>query len=204
MFMKMRDFVLQHPPRSRHVEDIVEMGRNVVEEKLKWKNYDGALHDRKNKGTKDRRQKETSELLGSGGKREAADKKAPGDAGGVPCCDQDGPLPVSSQGRTVAESLVRLSPVQVCASLKNSTSTKLDYILNEVLLYDVEEKFLLFLERPAILSFIAEALNLVSIWYLEFSGQKKSEYWQTVLTTIETSNLYGVLLLELKYGARGS
>ncbi|KAI0739822.1 hypothetical protein C8Q80DRAFT_1274848 [Daedaleopsis nitida] len=57
MFMKMRDFVSQHPPRSRHVEDIVEMGRNVVESELRRRKYDAALQYRKNKGTKDRRTK---------------------------------------------------------------------------------------------------------------------------------------------------
>ncbi|KAI8982894.1 P-loop containing nucleoside triphosphate hydrolase protein [Trametes punicea] len=104
--------------------------------------------------------------------------------------------------RMVASSLLRLSPV-ADVRIRNSTSTKLDYILNEVLTYGAEDKFLIFSESSAKLAFVAEAFDLCKIKYLSFSGQHTREERQSIIMTFETSELYRVLLLELKHGARG-
>lgn len=74
---------------------------------------------------------------------------------------------------------------------------------NQVLTYGTEEKFLIFSESQATLAFIGEAFDLCRIKYLSFSGQHNREERQSMITTFETSDLYRVLLLELKYGARG-
>ena len=49
----------------------------------------------------------------------------------------------------------------------------------------------------------AEALDLIRMKYLEFSGKLKREQRQTMITTFETSELYRVILMELKHGALG-
>ena len=70
-------------------------------------------------------------------------------------------------------------------------------------MYSVEEKFLVFSESPATLSFISDALDLVGVKSLQFGGKLKREERQAIVTTFETSELYRVLLMELKHGARG-
>ena len=82
-------------------------------------------------------------------------------------------------------------------------AASLAYRSRQVLTYGAEEKFLIFSDSPATLSFIAEALDLVRVKYLEFSGKLKREHRQTIITTFETSELYRVFLMELKHGARG-
>ncbi|KAI0332592.1 hypothetical protein GY45DRAFT_1369061 [Cubamyces sp. BRFM 1775] len=119
--------------------------------------------------------------------------------------DGDSPSPVNQDDPSqhmVASSLLRLSPL-AGVRIRNSLSTKLDYILNEVLTYGTEEKFLIFSQSPSVLSFVAEALDLFKIKHLSFSGQHSREERQSMITTFETSELYRVLLLELKHGARG-
>ena len=71
---------------------------------------------------------------------------------------------------------------------------------SQVLLHGPNEKFLIFSESPAILAFIAEAFDLFKIKYLQFSSSRRG---QSVATTFETSADCRVLLMELKYGARG-
>ena len=73
----------------------------------------------------------------------------------------------------------------------------------QVLTYGHDEKFLIFSQSPSVLSFVAEAFDLFKIKYLSFSGQHSREERQSIITTFETSDLYRVLLLELKHGARG-
>ena len=73
----------------------------------------------------------------------------------------------------------------------------------QVLLYNADEKFLIFSESPATLSFISDALDLIGVKSLLFGGKLKREERQALVTTFETSELYRVLLMELKHGARG-
>ncbi|KAI9068581.1 hypothetical protein FKP32DRAFT_1587558 [Trametes sanguinea] len=118
---------------------------------------------------------------------------------------QEGPSSLHSNDpsqRLVASSLLRLSPV-AGVRIRNSTSTKLDYILNEVLTYGSDEKFLIFSESPTTLNYVGEALDMCRVKYLSFCGHHSREERQSMITTFETSELYRVLLLELKQGARG-
>ncbi|RDX46999.1 hypothetical protein OH76DRAFT_1465208 [Lentinus brumalis] len=210
--LKLRDFIMAHPLRP--LPGIIEMGHTVVEEERRWKELE-ELHTRlKKKGSKERRPKnEAANSLGSL-KRATAEKKleelrreyyavaarlSSADTGdeGAPVQKDD-----ASSQRKVASTLLRLSPV-AGVRIGNSTSTKLDYILNEVLTHSTGEKFLIFSESAATLSFVAEALDLVRVKYLEFSGKLKREQRQAIITTFETSEGYRVLLMELKHGARG-
>ncbi|RPD56352.1 hypothetical protein L226DRAFT_538078 [Lentinus tigrinus ALCF2SS1-7] len=205
----LRDFIVKHPLRP--LAGIVEMGHTVLEEERRLKEFEELHSELKKKGKRSR--DEAANSLGSL-KRATAEKKLEElrvehqaaaarltsfsiGEGAAPGRRED-----SSSQWKVASTLLRLSPV-AGARVKNSTSTKLDYILNEVLSHSTEEKFLIFSESPATLAFIAEAFELFKIEYLEFSGKLKREHRQTIVTTFETSDRFRVMLMELKHGARG-
>ncbi|PCH37686.1 hypothetical protein WOLCODRAFT_95637 [Wolfiporia cocos MD-104 SS10] len=98
--------------------------------------------------------------------------------------------------------LLGLSPV-AGIRIGNSTSTKLDYILNEVLQHASTVKFLIFSASPLTLSHVADGLALIGTKYLQFTTKVKPKQREQLITTFETSELYRVLLMELKHGARG-
>ncbi|KAI0086370.1 SNF2 family N-terminal domain-containing protein [Irpex rosettiformis] len=85
--------------------------------------------------------------------------------------------------------------------LRNTTSAKLNYILNEVQLYASKSKFLIFSKSPLTLMYIAEALAVMGIQYKHTIQNLRA--LQHDVTTFETSEAYRVFLMELKHGARG-
>ena len=228
--IKLRDFIMKHPLKP--LAGIIEMGHTVVEEERRWQELDELHSHLKHKGPRERRRKdEAANSLGSL-KRATAEKKleelrrqyqaAAARLTSASTGEEAEPIrkeDASSQ-RKVASALLRLSPV-ANVRIKNSTSTKLDFIIHDVrvlfpsigtslttfhrqvLAHSADEKFLIFSESPATLAFIAEAFDLVRIAYLQFSGKLKREERQAMVTTFETSEHYRVLLMELKHGARG-
>ncbi|KAH9848857.1 P-loop containing nucleoside triphosphate hydrolase protein [Lenzites betulinus] len=209
---ELRKSVTQRPLSSIH--QISENGRTYIEKEQAYQEY-LRLQDRKKKSTREKapesdrktrsfesevrkKQQEKKDEM----KREMDAALARLNAAFSGEEGASGTPPRDAANRTVQSAMLRLSPV-AGVRIRNSTSTKLDYILHEVLTYGAEDKFLIFSESAATLSFIAESFDLCRIKYLSFSGQHDREERQSMITTFETSDLYRVLLLELKYGARG-
>ena len=108
------------------------------------------------------------------------------------------------------------------ANIFSTPSTKLNYILNEVSgnvlsiilcaaddcmdqvqQYSNKEKFLIFSAQPLVLAHIAEGLELMRVPHLSYRSTIPAKVCKSNLLSFETSILYRVLLMELKYGARG-
>ncbi|KAF7986509.1 hypothetical protein HWV62_31335 [Athelia sp. TMB] len=84
-----------------------------------------------------------------------------------------------------------------------STSTKLDYILEQVLRYSTKEKFLVFSESPLTLEYIHEGLKLVEVQALLATRCKNPREREDYVRTFQTSETHRVFLLEFKHAARG-
>ncbi|KAL1937641.1 hypothetical protein VTO73DRAFT_13027 [Trametes versicolor] len=208
--VEMRKTVKERPLSS--VAKISENGRAYVEREQAYREW-LRLQDRKKKSARDRSESDKQSIaLDAAARKKAKDKKeemkremeaALARLNAAFSGDENASATARDPSqRTVESAMLSLSKAAPIRIL-NSTSTKLDYILHEVLTYGTEEKFLIFSESQATLAFIGEAFDLCRIKYLSFSGQHNREERQSMITTFETSDLYRVLLLELKYGARG-
>ncbi|KAI0273498.1 hypothetical protein BC834DRAFT_854101 [Gloeopeniophorella convolvens] len=89
------------------------------------------------------------------------------------------------------------------ARLVTSKSSKLNYLLKEVLTYSLKEKFLIFSGMPLTLAHVADALALAGVMFLQYTTASPVHVRQQYVTTFETSDKYRVFLMELKHGSRG-
>lgn len=76
-------------------------------------------------------------------------------------------------------------------------------MLEEIQRFGRAEKFLVFSESPLTLAHIGEGLDLLNIQYLSYTGAGKPKLREQIPVTFETAPLYRVMLMELKFGARG-
>ena len=82
---------------------------------------------------------------------------------------------------------------------------KLKYLVpsHKVLQYGGDEKFLIFSKSPLSLVHLSEALQVANIAFLEYTSSCDVELRRRNLNHFNSMSLYRVLLMELKYGARG-
>ncbi|KAH8117115.1 hypothetical protein DFH11DRAFT_1505319 [Phellopilus nigrolimitatus] len=111
-------------------------------------------------------------------------------------------IPASPSKPESLRATAEFLPMSPIAKMRvgNSTSSKLNYILDEVRKYAATEKILIFSSQLFNLVHISEGLDLLGVKYLHFMDAKQRDQW---LTTFETSETYRVFLMELEHGARG-
>ncbi|OBZ69321.1 hypothetical protein A0H81_10948 [Grifola frondosa] len=183
-------FLMSAPTAS--LARIVSFGDDVKEEERKREELSRALQRRKKKGSR-------------AAKDADADVQNAHDSVGRATSQEK--LEEMRRELQAAEARVNASFDSVLSSRRRqdrgTTSSKLDYMLNEILQHSSEEKFLIFSASVSTLAFIAEALDVIRVKYLEYNSLLRRHFRQDVVTTFETSDLYRVLLMELKHGARG-
>jgi len=76
-------------------------------------------------------------------------------------------------------------------------------ISHKVLQHGGDEKFLIFSKSPLSLTHLSESLQVANIAFLEYTSSCDVELRRRNLSHFNSMPLYRVLLMELKYGARG-
>ncbi|TFY64960.1 hypothetical protein EVJ58_g2267 [Rhodofomes roseus] len=212
--LRFKQFVLRHPLYS--VDRLVLGGKDVQEEerqrlalqrmedarkKKRKRKSEGSAHRKEVEtvkhvvATPEKREELRKEYLASWEKLqkhyEQDDEHAHSQSGSAP-----------ARPKTTSSWLLASSPM-ASVRVGKSTSTKLDYIINEIRQHSADEKFLIFSRSPLTLAYVSEGLELMGMKYLQFTTKVPREQRQHNIVTFETSELYRVFLMELQHGARG-
>lgn len=118
--------------------------------------------------------------------------------------DQDSSVnpDISQRWAPEKERILKSSPLAV-VQIGTSASSKMDYILSQIKRYAAKEKFLIFSGSQLTLEHTAEGLNLAGVKCLSYTSSVNIRQREQYVMTFETSELYRVMLMDLKHGARG-
>lgn len=89
------------------------------------------------------------------------------------------------------------------ARIVGTVSRKLTYLINKILEHHKTEKTLIFLEDRDVAWYIAQALEILGVEHLSYSGSLSPERRATHLSVFQNSEKYRVLLMELNQAAHG-
>ncbi|KZS89961.1 hypothetical protein SISNIDRAFT_488820 [Sistotremastrum niveocremeum HHB9708] len=167
---------------SGSLENLIQDGQKAVEEDIAREHYLQELEKRKKNGKRKR-----DELEIEKNKAKVVQKVAE----------------VTSPQRPVIPALGQHDETLLeQTSVSRPISSKLNWILREVLAYPTE-KFLIFSASPLTLAHVAEGLDVVGIPHLLFSSATHRKAREHLPTSFETSDRLRAFLMELKHGARG-
>ncbi|CCM03805.1 uncharacterized protein FIBRA_05953 [Fibroporia radiculosa] len=203
---KLREYVIRHPMAP--IQNIIRRGQDIREEERE-KRYQEIVLSKKKKDPNDTRRKEReavkqAEALGKQTELQQQLLDLPRKPQTVYSYEIKKDLDSGNIKLVQRKVLGQHTPSPLEGwRLGNSTSTKLDYILKEVLQHSPSEKFLIFSKSALSLAYVAEGLQLIRVKYLQFTSQVNAKERQQRVITFETSDLYRVFLMELKHGARG-
>lgn len=89
------------------------------------------------------------------------------------------------------------------ARIVGTASRKLTYLMNKIVEHHKTEKTLIFFEDGGVAWYIAQALEILGIENLWYSGNLTQERRATHLSAFQNSEKYRVLLMDLKQAAHG-
>lgn len=89
------------------------------------------------------------------------------------------------------------------ARIIGTVSRKLTYLMNKILEHHKTEKILIFFEDRDVAWYITQALEILGIENLSYSGSLSQERRATHLSVFQNSEKYRVLLMELSQAAHG-
>ncbi|KAI0343105.1 hypothetical protein BDW22DRAFT_1356676 [Trametopsis cervina] len=195
----LRNYVMRKPLAS--VEQLIEYGETVVEEEEQryWHNLSAITV---NKSLRKQLQKADSSTRMTGHSSITAARADPLSKLADTQAKRKALEQEDNRGSMQPSSNLYQSSPLASVHIGNSTSSKLDYILNDVMTHAQTSKFLIFSRSPLTLMYIAEALGLIGVPY-KLTTQKHVNALQADVLTFETSETFRVFLMELKHGARG-
>lgn len=130
------------------------------------------------------------------------DKKTPPQKGGKSKTPSKVPLK-SALKKSRPVSILPLDSPLAKSRIVGTVSKKLTYLMNKILEHYKTEKILIFFEDGDVAWYIAQALEILGIEHLWYSGKLIQERRATHLSVFQNSEKYRVLLMDLNQAAHG-